>query len=86
MNVVAALRNSACYSRATRPPVLRQMPSAQPPSGNTSVYPDIYYIILDTYTRSDVLRDYWHTDNSDFINFLQRNGFSSPAAAIPTTP
>ena len=37
--------------------------------------PDIYYIILDTYTRHDVLLDEYGYDNSDFITFLREHGF-----------
>ncbi len=37
--------------------------------------PDIYYIILDTYTRSDILRDEYGYDNSEFINYLRNTGF-----------
>ncbi len=37
--------------------------------------PDIYYIVLDGYARSDILRNLFGYDNSDFIAFLQANGF-----------
>ncbi len=37
--------------------------------------PDIYFIILDGYARADVLRDIYLFDNSEFIEFLTRNGF-----------
>jgi len=37
--------------------------------------PDIYYIILDTYTRSDILREEYGYDNSEFINYLWDTGF-----------
>lgn len=37
--------------------------------------PDIYYIILDTYTRSDILKDEYGYDNSDFIKHLRSKGF-----------
>jgi hypothetical protein len=36
--------------------------------------PDIYYIILDGYGRSDVLKKYGY-DNSDFLNSLRDLGF-----------
>jgi hypothetical protein len=42
---------------------------------NVNTKPDIYYIIVDGYTRSDILQDYFDTDNSDFIQFLQHKGF-----------
>jgi hypothetical protein len=37
--------------------------------------PDIYYIILDSYTRSDVLKDAYGYNNSDFLNDLKDMGF-----------
>jgi len=37
--------------------------------------PDIYYIILDGYGRSDVLKNVYGYDNSDFLNSLKELGF-----------
>jgi hypothetical protein len=37
--------------------------------------PDIYYIILDGYGRSDILKDEYGYDNSDFLNGLRDLGF-----------
>jgi len=37
--------------------------------------PDVYYLILDEYARSDALLDYHEFDNSEFINFLESKGF-----------
>ena len=37
--------------------------------------PDIYYIILDAYTRSDVLKEIYSYDNSELIDFLKERGF-----------
>jgi hypothetical protein len=37
--------------------------------------PDIYYIVLDAYGRSDVLKNIYGVDNSDFINNLKNMGF-----------
>ena len=45
--------------------------SGQPLSGT----PDIYYIILDGYSRDDVLQDRWKYDNSAFLQELERLGF-----------
>jgi hypothetical protein len=38
--------------------------------------PDIYYIILDGYGRSDVLKDEYGYDNSDFLHTLRGLGFT----------
>ena len=37
--------------------------------------PDIYYIILDGYGRSDILRDNLNFDNSSFLDSLRNEGF-----------
>jgi hypothetical protein len=37
--------------------------------------PDVYYIILDSYTRSDVLQEVYGYDNSGFLNDLNEMGF-----------
>jgi hypothetical protein len=44
-------------------------------NSKTSSLPDIYYIILDSYTRADVLDDVYHYDNSKFLDFLRNRGF-----------
>lgn len=38
-------------------------------------YPDIYYIILDAYGHARTLKEIYDYDNSDFIRFLEENGF-----------
>ncbi len=40
-----------------------------------SVSPDIYYIILDAYARSDTLEKIFYFDNNDFIEGLENLGF-----------
>jgi hypothetical protein len=37
--------------------------------------PDIYYIILDGYTRSDVLKELYNYDNTEFLSELEKRGF-----------
>ena len=49
-------------------------PAAALPPGKKSL-PDIYYIILDSHTRSDVLKTDCHYDNTGFIRYLQQKGF-----------
>jgi len=41
----------------------------------TEELPDVYYIILDSYPRADILTKYFNYDNSPFINFLEEKGF-----------
>jgi hypothetical protein len=40
-----------------------------------SAYPDIYYIILDTHARGDVLKQVYGVDNTPFTDFLTARGF-----------
>jgi hypothetical protein len=40
--------------------------------------PDVYYILVDSYARQDVLEDKYHFDNGDFINQLKKRGFAVP--------
>jgi hypothetical protein len=42
---------------------------------NIKTKPDIYYIILDTYTRDDVIRKYINFDSSPFLDELRQKGF-----------
>ncbi|MCX6055687.1 MAG: sulfatase-like hydrolase/transferase [Chloroflexi bacterium] len=37
--------------------------------------PDVYYIVLDAYSRSDMLKEYYSSDNSQFIQELRQLGF-----------
>jgi hypothetical protein len=43
--------------------------------GQSESEPDIYYLILDGYGRSDILGQYYQLDNSDFTNWLESRGF-----------
>jgi hypothetical protein len=38
-------------------------------------YPDIYYIIPDSYSRRDLLEEFYNYDNSEFLNDLRSLGF-----------
>ena len=41
--------------------------------------PDIYYIIFDGYTNSEILEKYFDYDNQDLLSFLNQNGFYIPS-------
>jgi hypothetical protein len=41
----------------------------------TGNQPDIYYLILDGYGRSDILSDFFSLDNSNFLDALHQRGF-----------
>ena len=59
----------------TRPWPMEQLEAlpASPSAGHST--PDIYFIVLDAYGRSDVLQDIYDYDNSHFVNFLRSQGF-----------
>ena len=42
---------------------------------STGASPDIYYVILDTYARADILDRVYEFDNSEFLSFLTERGF-----------
>jgi len=46
------------------------------PLGDTSVKPDIYYIVLDRYANSKTLREVYGYDNSAFLDELRARGFA----------
>ena len=65
----------ASFSLQSRTSQAEQSPSALSlKAGDTP--PDIYYIILDGYGRSDVLKNEYGYDNSDFLNGLRDLGFT----------
>lgn len=37
--------------------------------------PDVYYIVLDMYTRQDLLQEFFNYDNAPFLQFLTDRGF-----------
>ena len=45
------------------------------PNNSTNRPPDIYYIILDAYTSSQSLKNYWNYDNDSITDFLIKKGF-----------
>jgi len=47
---------------------------------------DIYYIILDGYTREDVLKELYDYDNSEFLSSLEHRGFFIPANSRANYP
>jgi hypothetical protein len=62
---------------------LQNQPSAKAIDGPTlragGSRPDIYFIVLDGYARSDVLRKHYGFDNQAFIDALLKRGFRVPA-------
>lgn len=42
---------------------------------NSERLPDIYYIVLDRYASSDILKEFYDFDDSEFIDYLEGKGF-----------
>jgi hypothetical protein len=82
LNIIAAsaillplLQISTYYVlEKTAEPALSSQPSSLQVSEG-QMLPDIYYIILDGYSRDDVLREYFKFDNSAFLEGLNDLGF-----------
>ena len=68
--LVSLVRASDSKSVESSDLVSHLLPSGMPEAGGRR--PDIYYIILDEYTRNDALGEF---DNSDFLSELERRGF-----------
>lgn len=49
-------------------------------------YPDIFYIILDSYARADILKEVVGYDNSIFLQSLRERGFYIPECAYSNYP
>ena len=60
----------------TNPPWQEVVQRENPPQSLVSTdSPDIYYIILDGYSRADVLQNIYGFDNREFIDALRERGF-----------
>jgi hypothetical protein len=71
-------------SSLNSPQLKTQIPDSLPNSGAPSLagdLPDIYYLIFDRYANENILRDYYHHDNSDFLRFLEEKGFYDASAS-----
>ena len=44
-------------------------------SSHPQTLPDIYYVVLDAYTRRDVLKDVFQFDNGEFLDHLRKKRF-----------
>ena len=53
----------------------QELQAAKVSNTNMKDLPDIYYIILDGYASSDILKDEFGFDNSSFENYLTEKGF-----------
>jgi hypothetical protein len=52
----------------------------------SSVNRDIYFIILDGYARSDILQEMYGFNNSEFVTYLEEQGFVVPVSSVSNYP
>lgn len=64
---------------------IQSIASQLTPPGKANL-PDIYYVIMDSYSRADVIRNRFGYDNQSFIDFLVKKGFYMPACARSNFP
>ena len=65
------IKNFEPRSDSSRDPVT----PIRDPDASVGHLPNIYFFILDMYSRGDNLREYYGYDNSQFLEFLERSGF-----------
>jgi hypothetical protein len=70
VRVTGDLATRRVLSKVVRPPALDLVATSQPVPK-----PDIYYVVLDGYARTDVLKDVYGIDNHPFLNALAQRGF-----------
>jgi hypothetical protein len=73
-NVVKGLSTTARPRSFAAADAMIEQNLAQPLQPSTTP-PDIYYIILDGYGRSDILQEYFGVQDEEFQNFLRDQGF-----------
>lgn len=73
MAIIPLLKNGMLFPNKKESPDNSR--SSMGISTNEEIKPDIYLIILDSYTRSDILSDAFSFDNSEFIAELDQMGF-----------
>jgi hypothetical protein len=54
---------------------LHRLTTTNPDTSKLQYFPSIYYIILDSYSASSILKDICGYDNAPFISYLKKNGF-----------
>ena len=75
-SLLQSVRNDIANLQAAAATVSRNavLAGTVPQAGDASM-PDIYWILLDGHSRSDILRQYFDDDNSAFIRELENMGF-----------
>jgi hypothetical protein len=74
--VLSALLHPSAASAQGHTPPTKRAPAVVETWPMTVYKPDIYYIILDGYARSDVMKELYGFDNEPFLSRLETNGFT----------
>ncbi len=79
---LAISHNQAFY--LTPNPLLNKADPAFDPqqAGNKADFPDIYLIVIDSYSRDDIILNKFHYDNSPFSQALTNMGFVVPKCSM----
>lgn len=86
--LVISMGGAAWYTVKNRRALGERPGAVATPAAAVQARPDVYFILLDAYGRSDVLRDIYQYDNSEFLGWLRGRGFfvaeSSQSAYLQT--
>ena len=63
------------WGNSGNPPPKIATPTVPRISPRSGLHPDVYFIVLDAYGRSDVLKEAYGFDNSGFLGRLEKKGF-----------
>lgn len=63
------------YNRSRPVPIEAIAPGTSSLSGSVE-QPDIYYLVLDGYGRQDILHELYSFDNTEFLTYLEQQGFA----------
>jgi hypothetical protein len=79
LNLVPVIQHDIAYNQAIARASTESNPTA---AAADESQPDIYYILLDSYAREDILKEVIGYDNSAFIAGLKERGFYIPDCAF----
>jgi len=74
--IEAGQRHLKVYPDETSADLLQKMKDQKSNNKNKKALPDIYFILLDSYTSNASLRKYWNYDNDSLKTFLHEHGFT----------
>jgi hypothetical protein len=66
---------SAASARFREPPAFQREKALPKLDSQAGWKPDIYFIVLDSYARTDVMKDLFDFDNEPFLGRLEKRGF-----------